>query len=144
MAEARILNIRPSSTKYSKATSPRNRRELQRLSDEAQTIIGGRLGDNCVGAHPCRVLHLSTSQKRCRSCKTKLGKAIPGPKAPLDWPYLEELPYLGGAASRKRFACPTECLRGTLGSRAIKPMKSKSWEIPAGTPCIHDCSGRPS
>ena len=61
-------------------------------------------------------------------------EAIPDPKAPLDWPHLEEhLPYLG--------ACIREAVRLSYGVSArnprISPDKSiryKEWEIPAGTP----------
>lgn len=111
---------------------PPEEKGLQRLGDEAQTIVGAGL-ETTAWALTHTAFYLINQPETLQKLQDELRTAIPNPKAPLNGPHLEELPYLG--------ACIGEAVRFSYGVSARnprispdKPIKYKSWDIPAGTP----------
>jgi cytochrome P450 len=111
---------------------PPEEKGLQRLGDEAQTIVGAGL-ETTAWALTHAMFHIINQPETLRKLQNELRTAIPDSTAVLDWPHLEELPYLG--------ACIKEAVRLSYGVSTRnprispdKPMKYKSWNIPAGTP----------
>lgn len=111
---------------------PSHEKGLQRLGDEAQTIIGAGL-ETTAWALTHAAFYIINQPATMKQLQDELKAAIPDPTAPLDWLRLEELPYLS--------ACIKESIRMSYGVSARnprispdKPIKYKAWDIPAGTP----------
>ena len=111
---------------------PSQEKSLQRLGDEAQTIIGAGL-ETTAWALTHAAFYIINQPETTKKLQNELKAAIPDPTAPLDWLRLEELPYLS--------ACIKEAIRLSYGVSARnprispdKPIRYKSWDIPAGTP----------
>jgi cytochrome P450 len=111
---------------------PPEEKGLQRLGHEAQTVIGAGL-TTTAWAFSHATFYILNQPETLRKLQDELRTAIPDPAAPLDWLQLEELPYLGG--------CIKEAIRLSYGLSGRhprispdRPMKYKTWNIPAGTP----------
>jgi cytochrome P450 len=111
---------------------PPQEKEVQRLGDEAQTILGAGL-QATAWALTVAAFHILNNTNILKRLHHKLKEAIPGPHDELDWQRLEKLPYLT--------ACIQEVLRFSYGVTARHPRVSsqatiqyKEWSIPPGTP----------
>jgi cytochrome P450 len=115
-----------------KSNLPPEEKSLERLANEAQTIIGAGL-ETTAWALSIASFHLINSPKILQTLRTELQEAIPDPSTTLDWLQLEKLPYLTG--------CVQEAIRLSYGISARQPrvspnsaMKYKNWVIPPNTP----------
>jgi cytochrome P450 len=113
---------------------PPEEKSLQRMGDEAQTIIGAGL-ETTAWALSIASYHIIANPLILRTLRAELSTVLPTPSsAPraADWLTLEKLPYLT--------ACITESVRLSYGIShrnprvSHAPLKYKDWTIPAGVP----------
>jgi cytochrome P450 len=111
---------------------PPQEKEVQRLGDEATTILGAGL-ETTAWALTVATFHILNNPNISKRLCQELKKAIPSPHDELDWQQLEKLPYLT--------ACIQEALRLSYGITTRDPRVShhaaiqyKEWSIPPGTP----------
>ena len=111
---------------------PPQEKELQRLGDEAQTVLGAGL-ETTAWTLTVATFHILNNPQILKTLRDELQQAIPNPSDVLDWQHLEKLPHLS--------ACIQEALRLSYGITARHPrvsrqaaLKYKEWSIPAGTP----------
>jgi len=111
---------------------PPREKEIQRLGDEAQTVLGAGL-ETTAWALTVASFHILNDQQILERLLAELGEAIPNPQAELEWQQLEKLPYLT--------ACIQEALRLLYGVTARHPriscqvaIRYKEWSIPPSTP----------
>ena len=116
---------------------PAEEKRSERLGHEAQTVVGAGLSTT-AWALTHATFHILNQPETLRKLQDELTTAIPDPTATLDWALLEKLPYLS--------SCIKEGLRLSYGISARnprvspnKPMKYKTWIIPAGTPVSMTC-----
>lgn len=113
---------------------PPEEKSLQRMGDEAQTIIGAGL-ETTAWALSIASYHIIANQSILRTLRAELSTVLPSPASvtlAADWLTLEKLPYLT--------ACITEAVRLSYGIShrnprvSHVPLKYKEWTIPAGVP----------
>jgi cytochrome P450 len=111
---------------------PPEEKGVERLGHEAQTVVGAGL-TTTAWTFSHATFYILNQPETLRKLQDELRATIPDPTTPLDWLKLEELPYLGG--------CIKEAIRLSYGLSGRnprispdKPMKYKTWTIPAGTP----------
>lgn len=99
---------------------PPQEKEVQRLGDEAQTILGARL-EATAWALTVAAFHILNNTNILKRLHHELKEAIPGPHDELDWQRLEKLPYLT--------ACIQEVLRFSYGVTVRHPRVSNQATI---------------
>lgn len=110
--------------------SPREK-SVERMMQEAQVIIGAAILTTSWAAAVAS-FHIIDKPDIFKKLRAELEEALPDPNAPLDWQYLEQLPYLTG--------CIKEGIRLAYGIASRLPrvarhdLKYKDWVIPTGTP----------
>jgi cytochrome P450 len=107
-------------------------KEVQRLGDEAQTILGAGL-ETTAWALTVATFHILDNPNILKNLRHEIEQAIRDPYNEVEWQRLEKLPYLT--------ACIQEALRLSYGVTARHPrvsnqapIKYKKWLIPPGTP----------
>ncbi len=111
---------------------PPEEKGVQRLGDEAQTILGAGL-ETTAWALTVATFHILNNPNILNKLRHELEQAIRDPYEEVEWQRLEKLPYLT--------ACIQETLRLSYGVTARHPrisnqapIKYKEWLIPPGTP----------
>jgi cytochrome P450 len=105
---------------------------LERLGNEAQTIVGAGL-ETTAYSLSIASFHIINNPAVHAKLKSELDAALPDVNTELDWLQLEKLPFLTG--------CIQEAIRLSYGLSArqqrVSPNKSikyRDWIIPPGTP----------
>lgn len=111
---------------------PEQEKDLDRLGDEAQTVMGAGLVTTAWSlAHA--TFYILNEPIVLQKLRTELFNAIPDLRAPLDWTKLEELPYLTGCIKEGiRLSYCVSARNPRISPQ--EPIKYKDWEIPPGTP----------
>ena len=111
---------------------PQREKGLDRLDDEALGVMGAGT-ETTAWALTTATYYIISQPTKMKQLKDELKAAFPDPSTPLDWLRLEELSYLS--------ACIKEAVRLSYGVTARtprvspnRPLKYKTWDIPAGTP----------
>jgi cytochrome P450 len=110
---------------------PPSEKGVQRLGDEAQTILGAGL-ETTAWALTVATFHILYNPNILKNLRHEIEQAIRDPYDEVEWQRLEKLPYLT--------ACIQDALRLSYGVTARHPrvsnqtpIKYKEWLIPPGT-----------
>lgn len=111
---------------------PPSEKGVQRLGDEAQTILGAGL-ETTAWALTVATFHILDNPSILKKLRHEIEQVMRDPYDRVEWQQLEKLPYLTG--------CIQEALRLSYGVTARHPrvsnqapLRYKEWLIPRGTP----------